>query len=419
MMKNLQENSRVLVVGAGGLGCDLLKNLALSGFQDIYLIDLDTIDISNLNRQFLFRKTDIGKPKAQVAADFIMKRCPSVKVKWFQKKIQEFSPKWYKDFDVVVAGLDNVEARRWLNRTLNELVEFDEDGDPIFETIIPLIDGGTEGFRGQSRVFYPKISSCFECSLDSMPPGNHYHLCTIANVPRIPQHCIQYVYEIMWPLLEEFNSVDDYKLYEQKDGDDYVPAKVKLDKDDAQHMSWIYQRSLERAKQFGIEGVTYKLTMQVVKNIIPAIASTNAIVAAQCTMEAVKCVTFCSMILNNFMQYNGVNLAGCLLHEYEKKPNCSVCQPPAVVRMQSSDKVSALLALLESDKYGFEQPSLTGNDKVVYIATLHSAYEGNLDKPLSDFFEHSKLIQVSDKNKKSNSCLLIFEDQMMDEADDE
>jgi ubiquitin-like 1-activating enzyme E1 B len=64
--------SKLLVVGAGGIGCELLKNLVLTGFEQMEIIDLDTIDVSNLNRQFLFRARHVGQPKAVVAREVVL-----------------------------------------------------------------------------------------------------------------------------------------------------------------------------------------------------------------------------------------------------------------------------------------------------------------------------------------------------------
>ena len=112
--------SRVLAVGAGGIGCELLKTLVLSGFQDITIIDLDTIEISNLNRQFLFRKRHVGQSKSQVAREAALKIAPQAKIRAFHDNVksEKFNVDFFKSFSIVLNGLDNLDARRHVNRIL-------------------------------------------------------------------------------------------------------------------------------------------------------------------------------------------------------------------------------------------------------------------------------------------------------------
>lgn len=150
-MEFIVNDFKILVVGAGGLGCELLKDLALMGFRNIHVIDMDTIDLSNLNRQFLFRRNDIGNSKAQIAAKFINERIPGCNVIPHYCKIQDYDEEFYRQFYTVVCGLDSLVARRWINGMVHSLLTYDDDGDLQQSSIIPIVDGGTEGFKGSAR----------------------------------------------------------------------------------------------------------------------------------------------------------------------------------------------------------------------------------------------------------------------------
>ncbi len=111
-----------------------------------------------MNRQFLFRRSDIGRSKAEVAAEFMRKRVPNCNIKSHFKKIQDMDLDFYRSFNIVVCGLDSILARRWINGLLLSLLEYDEETNTLDQcTIIPMVDGGTEGFKGNARIILPGL----------------------------------------------------------------------------------------------------------------------------------------------------------------------------------------------------------------------------------------------------------------------
>ncbi|EEQ32997.1 NEDD8-activating enzyme E1 catalytic subunit [Microsporum canis CBS 113480] len=374
------ESSKILRLltplrGAGGLGCEILKNLALSGFKDIHVIDMDTIDISNLNRQFLFRQADVGKPKAEVAAAFVEKRVKGVKITPFVGKIQDKDEEFYMQFKIIVCGLDSIEARRWINSLVVGMVDLEN-----LESLKPLIDGGTEGFKGQARVILPTLSSCIECQLDMHAPRAAVPLCTIATIPRQPQHCIEWAHQIAW---------GERRKSEEFDGDNM------------EHVTWIYQTALERAKQFSIPGVTFSMSQGVVKNIIPAIASTNAVISAACTSEALKIATSCNPYLENYMMYAGEEGVYTYTFAVEQKEDCPVCGNLAkTIEVNPESTLEQFIESLgERAEAQLKNPSLRTKQTTLYQRfppQLEEQTRHNLERKLKDLLESGEEVAVSD-----------------------
>src|SRR5215470_863162 len=145
--------ARVLVIGAGALGNEILKNLALLGFTKIVVVDLDAIEASNLSRSILYRAADIGRPKAEAAAEAVRNILPEAQVQPIRGDVVHgLGLGLFHWADVVLAGLDNREARLWINRACWNMNK-------------PWIDGAIEGINGVARAFLPGRPPCYECTL--------------------------------------------------------------------------------------------------------------------------------------------------------------------------------------------------------------------------------------------------------------
>ncbi|WP_435007653.1 HesA/MoeB/ThiF family protein [Tundrisphaera lichenicola] len=145
--------ARVLVVGAGALGNEVLKNLALLGVGTVIVIDLDAVEPSNLSRSVLFRLEDGGRSKAEVAAQRSSEINPEVTFHPIRGDvITDLGLGLFADVDVVIGCLDNREARLWVNRQ-------------CWKVGTPWVDSGIQEIQGVVKVFVPPDSACYECAM--------------------------------------------------------------------------------------------------------------------------------------------------------------------------------------------------------------------------------------------------------------
>jgi Dinucleotide-utilizing enzymes involved in molybdopterin and thiamine biosynthesis family 2 len=212
--------TKILMVGAGGIGCELLKDLVLTGYGEIHIVDLDTITLSNLNRQFLFRHNDIDKSKALTVAKAVES------FNYFQSKLvphhgnimdtKQFPISWWDQFSFIFNALDNLEARRHVNKMSLFMKK-------------PLMESGTTGFEGQIQPIYPYYSECFDCEAKVTPKT--FPVCTIRSTPSQPVHCITWAKEFLYHQL--FEEIDDTsmndisKLKEQVDDSNELENMTK------------------------------------------------------------------------------------------------------------------------------------------------------------------------------------------------
>jgi len=189
--------SKVFMVGAGAIGCELLKNFAMLGVGTgksadkketngaIYLTDPDIIEVSNLNRQFLFREKHLRKPKSQTAAAVAITMNPELKGNVIARldKVHEstshiFTNKFFEDLTLVTNALDNVAARKYVDQR-------------CVTAKTPLLESGTLGPKGHVQVILPYKTESYG-SMNDPEDNNDIPYCTLKMFPQETLHCIEW-----------------------------------------------------------------------------------------------------------------------------------------------------------------------------------------------------------------------------------
>lgn len=180
-------NLKYFIIGAGAIGCEMLKNWALMGVGcgeegHVFVTDMDRIEKSNLSRQFLFRNTDIDKFKSTTAANAAKAMNPDLKITAYQEKVAPdtehmFGDDFYDKLSGVCTALDNVEARLYVDQRC------------LFYRL-PMLESGTLGTKGNTQIVVPHLTEHYGATRD--PPEKSIPVCTLKNFPNQIQHTLQW-----------------------------------------------------------------------------------------------------------------------------------------------------------------------------------------------------------------------------------
>ena len=347
------EQSSILIVGVGGTGGEVAKNLALLGIGKLILVDVDTIEFSNLNRQLLFHIEDVGKYKVDVAKEAILNRYNSlIHIDTFPSNVQLIPYNVLEEIDIIAGCVDNFLARQFLNEVAIELHK-------------PLIDSATDGYFGQIQCINTKTSACLAC--DSPPPPDETQVlsapCTIVGKPRIKEHCA-------WKALYEF-----YSLYDRE------PNEASVN--DIQELTKLANK-IASENDFGY--FEKKELAQLVLYHVPSLITVNAVTSGIQSQEIIK--SLFSKNLSLFQQ-NEQKQIKSLIHtrrfripdltiysaltgnissfELTRDPDCPVCgeksilhKNPLIITVDPRSTCSQIFKLLK-DQYKKEYVGFRGN----------------------------------------------------------
>lgn len=200
-IQNKLSKLNIFLIGAGALGCEYLKIFSLMGIatstyssNKVIVTDHDNIEISNLNRQFLFRKNDVGKSKSNVACNSARQINENFKCEDFQLLLGEnseniFDEDFWESQDIIINAVDNIEARNYIDTQCTFYSK-------------PYIDSGTLGTIASSNVFIPKKTISYREIYHE--PEKNIPMCTLKKFPSLIEHCIEWGKNIFNEIFEEY-----------------------------------------------------------------------------------------------------------------------------------------------------------------------------------------------------------------------
>eukprot|EP00980_Cylindrotheca_fusiformis_P002385 scaffold558_cov111-Cylindrotheca_fusiformis.AAC.3 len=205
------------IIGAGAIGCEMLKNWALMGvgcgpMGQVHVTDMDRIEKSNLSRQFLFRNKDIDEFKSTTAAKAVQAMNPDMKITPYQEKVAQdtehlFGDDFYDKLSGVCTALDNVEARLYVDQRC------------VFYRL-PMLESGTLGTKGNTQVVVPHLTENYGATRD--PPEKSIPVCTLKNFPNQIQHTLQWARD--WFEGEFKQSAEEVNSYLGQPAEQYLAS---------------------------------------------------------------------------------------------------------------------------------------------------------------------------------------------------
>lgn len=145
-------DSTVLIAGAGAIGNEVAKNLAMLGVKHLVMVDYDVVELSNVSRMVFFDRKDAGEFKVNVLAEKLMEKYPHTEISTYDTLLEKIPLSVFLDVDVIICGLDNAVSRIFLSSVSRKY-------------LIPLVDGGAIGCKARVQVYVPPDSPCPVCSL--------------------------------------------------------------------------------------------------------------------------------------------------------------------------------------------------------------------------------------------------------------